>query len=145
MGRLTGSRKPAALRPTLTLKFHCCVRILTLIKFLLTLFPGPKTPNTHDEKMSLKKVMDLVNKNSEHTQHTQEMNRKLQSMLEETLTKNMHLQKVFTHFLIKFFRKGTVPIIFFICLLIHFTLWLWQFKHLIYDTRSRSGCFQAVV
>ncbi|CAL1526251.1 unnamed protein product [Lymnaea stagnalis] len=54
---------------------------------------GPRASNSHDDKLSLKKVMDLVNKNSEHTQHTQDMNKKLQSMLEETLTKNMHLQQ----------------------------------------------------
>ncbi|XP_055882316.1 GRIP1-associated protein 1-like [Biomphalaria glabrata] len=54
---------------------------------------GPKHSNSHEDKLTLKKVMDMVNKNSEHTQQTQDMNKKLQSMLEETLTKNMHLQK----------------------------------------------------
>ncbi|XP_035827144.1 GRIP1-associated protein 1 isoform X2 [Aplysia californica] len=56
---------------------------------------GPKqqSQSSQEEKLSLKKVMDMVNKNSEHAQHTQDMNKKLQSMLEETLTKNMHLQQ----------------------------------------------------
>ncbi|XP_033745670.1 GRIP1-associated protein 1-like [Pecten maximus] len=45
----------------------------------------------HDDKLTLKKVLDLVNKSDE--QGLKEMNRKLQRMLEETLTKNMHLQK----------------------------------------------------
>ncbi|XP_059158587.1 GRIP1-associated protein 1-like [Physella acuta] len=54
---------------------------------------GPKPSHPHEEKLTLKKVMDLVNKNSDHAQHAQDMNKKLQSMLEETLTKNMHLQQ----------------------------------------------------
>ncbi|XP_060083093.1 GRIP1-associated protein 1-like [Ylistrum balloti] len=52
--------------------------------------PKPHTGN-HDDKLTLKKVLDLVNKSDE--QGLKEMNRKLQRMLEETLTKNMHLQK----------------------------------------------------
>ncbi|XP_064605095.1 GRIP1-associated protein 1-like [Liolophura sinensis] len=43
-----------------------------------------------EQKLSLKKVLDIVNKGDENAK---EMNRKLQRMLEETLTKNMHLQK----------------------------------------------------
>jgi hypothetical protein len=46
----------------------------------------------HDDKLTLKKVIDLVNKHED--QNLKEMNRKLQNMLEETLTKNMHLQEV---------------------------------------------------
>ncbi|ESO91401.1 hypothetical protein LOTGIDRAFT_105286, partial [Lottia gigantea] len=46
----------------------------------------------HDEKLSLKKVLDLVNKGEDS--ELKEMNKKLQNMVEETLTKNMHLQKV---------------------------------------------------
>lgn len=45
-----------------------------------------------DDKLSLKKVLDLVNKSDD--QGLRDMNKKLQNMLEETLTKNMHLQKV---------------------------------------------------
>ncbi|XP_055998866.1 GRIP1-associated protein 1-like [Ostrea edulis] len=45
----------------------------------------------HDDKLTLKKVIDLVNKHED--QNLKEMNRKLQNMLEETLTKNMHLQE----------------------------------------------------
>ncbi|KAK7102934.1 GRIP1-associated protein 1-like [Littorina saxatilis] len=48
-------------------------------------------PHSGDDKLTLKKVMDLV-KNGDHGE-LQEMNRKLQLMLEETLTKNMHLQQ----------------------------------------------------
>ncbi|CAG5124703.1 unnamed protein product [Candidula unifasciata] len=54
---------------------------------------GPKHQSSHEEKLSLKKVMDLVNRGSDHAQQTQDMNKKLQAMLEETLTKNMHLQQ----------------------------------------------------
>ena len=49
-------------------------------------------PIVHDEKISLKKVLDMVNKSDD--QGLKDMNKKLQNMLEETLTKNMHLQKV---------------------------------------------------
>lgn len=45
----------------------------------------------HEDKISLKKVLDLVNKNDD--QGLRDMNKKLQHMLEETLTKNMHLQQ----------------------------------------------------
>lgn len=55
---------------------------------------GPRQVSSHEEKLSLKKVMDLVNRGSDHAQQTQDMNKKLQGMLEETLTKNMHLQQV---------------------------------------------------
>nr|XP_022300217.1 GRIP1-associated protein 1-like [Crassostrea virginica] len=44
-----------------------------------------------EDKLTLKKVIDLVNKHED--QNLKEMNRKLQNMLEETLTKNMHLQE----------------------------------------------------
>ena len=54
----------------------------------------PHTPVQHDDKISLKKVLDLVNKSDD--QGLRDMNKKLQNMLEETLTKNMHLQKVST-------------------------------------------------
>mgnify|MGYP006890271753 CR=1 FL=1 len=58
------------------------------------LFPADKkhTVTPTDEKLSLKKVLDLVNKSDDHG--LRDMNKKLQNMLEETLTKNMHLQKV---------------------------------------------------
>ena len=60
---------------------------------VLFYFSDTKPHNTaHDEKITLKKVLDLVNKSDE--QGLREMNKKLQNMLEETLTKNMHLQKV---------------------------------------------------
>ncbi|XP_021348656.1 GRIP1-associated protein 1-like isoform X2 [Mizuhopecten yessoensis] len=52
--------------------------------------PKPHSAS-HEDKLTLKKVLDLVNRSDE--QGLKEMNRKLQRMLEETLTKNMHLQK----------------------------------------------------
>ena len=55
--------------------------------------PKPKSHSPQEDKMSFKKVLDkldLVNKTE--GQDIKEMNRKLQRMLEETLTKNMHLQ-----------------------------------------------------
>ncbi|XP_050411928.1 GRIP1-associated protein 1 [Patella vulgata] len=45
----------------------------------------------HEDKISLKKVLDLVNKGEDN--ELKDMNKKLQNMVEETLTKNMHLQK----------------------------------------------------
>lgn len=50
-----------------------------------------KIHHPQDDKLTLKKVLDLVNKSDE--QNLKEMNRKLQRMLEETLTKNMHLEQ----------------------------------------------------
>ncbi len=44
------------------------------------------------EKISLKNVMEFVKLKPDENQR--EMNKKLQHMLEETLTKNMHLQQV---------------------------------------------------
>ncbi|CAC5366976.1 unnamed protein product [Mytilus coruscus] len=44
-----------------------------------------------DDKLTLKKVLDLVNKTDE--QNLKDMNKKLQRMLEETLTKNMCLEQ----------------------------------------------------
>ncbi|CAH1784285.1 unnamed protein product, partial [Owenia fusiformis] len=43
------------------------------------------------EKMSIKRVLDFVKDKGEESQR--DLNRKLQRMLEETLTKNMHLEK----------------------------------------------------
>lgn len=45
-----------------------------------------------NEKMTLKRVVDFVKDRGD--ENLREINRKLQRMLEETLTKNMHLQKV---------------------------------------------------
>ena len=44
------------------------------------------------EKITLRRVMDFVKEKGDD--NAREMNKKLQHMLEETLTKNMHLQKV---------------------------------------------------
>ncbi len=44
------------------------------------------------DRMTLKRVMDFVKDKGDES--AKEINRKLQHMLEETLTKNMHLQKV---------------------------------------------------
>ena len=46
----------------------------------------------HDHKITLKRVMDFVKDKGD--ENAKEINKKLQHMLEETLTKNMHLQKV---------------------------------------------------
>ncbi|KAK7499497.1 hypothetical protein BaRGS_00009149 [Batillaria attramentaria] len=50
-----------------------------------------QSQHADDSKLTLKKVMDLV-KSGDHSE-LHEMNKKLQLMLEETLTKNMHLQQ----------------------------------------------------
>ncbi len=44
------------------------------------------------ERMTFKRVMDFVKDKGD--QNLREINQKLQRMLEETLTKNMHLQQV---------------------------------------------------
>ncbi|XP_041348524.1 GRIP1-associated protein 1-like [Gigantopelta aegis] len=51
---------------------------------------GPSTP-IHEDKNSLNKILDIIKKGDD--QELKEMNKKLQRMLEETLTKNMHLQQ----------------------------------------------------
>ncbi|KAL5014592.1 hypothetical protein ScPMuIL_008862 [Solemya velum] len=51
----------------------------------------PHHNSAHLDRLSLKKVIDMVNRGDD--QGAKEMNKKLQRMLEETLTKNMHLQK----------------------------------------------------
>ncbi|XP_077983277.1 GRIP1-associated protein 1-like [Glandiceps talaboti] len=50
------------------------------------------TPSTPEKKTTLHKMMDFV-KGDDIDISMKEFNRKLQRMLEETLTKNMHLQK----------------------------------------------------
>ncbi|PVD24800.1 hypothetical protein C0Q70_15286 [Pomacea canaliculata] len=50
-----------------------------------------QSQHVEEPKLSLRKVMELV-KSGDHSE-LQDMNRKLQRMLEETLTKNMHLQQ----------------------------------------------------
>jgi len=44
------------------------------------------------ERMTLKRVVDFVKDKGD--ENLKDMNRRLQRMLEETLTKNMHLQQV---------------------------------------------------
>ena len=51
-----------------------------------------------NEKMTLKRVVDFVKDRGD--ENLKDINRKLQRMLEETLTKNMHLQKVGRSFLL---------------------------------------------
>ena len=55
-----------------------------------------------DHKITLKRVMDFVKDKGDES--AKEINRKLQHMLEETLTKNMHLQKVNTPVIIPSIR-----------------------------------------
>lgn len=66
-----------------TLNLTCCNLLFCLLE--------TKQP-VQEDKLTLKKVIDLVNKHDD--QNLKEMNRKLQNVLEETLTKNMHLQEV---------------------------------------------------
>ena len=73
---------------------YVCQLSWILIKYFHFPDTKPHAPVQHDDKISLKKVLDLVNKNDD--QGLKDMNKKLQNMLEETLTKNMHLQKVST-------------------------------------------------
>lgn len=61
-----------------------------MLQFVICLLET-KQP-VQEDKLTLKKVIDLVNKHDD--QNLKEMNRKLQNVLEETLTKNMHLQEV---------------------------------------------------
>lgn len=65
-----------------------------VLKWIASLFTDA-TPHHNSaplDRLSLKKVIDMVNRGDD--QGLRDMNRKLQRMLEETLTKNMHLQKV---------------------------------------------------
>ena len=66
--------------------------ILLFIFIFVFLAETKQHTPVHEDKISLKKVLDLVNKNDD--QGLRDMNKKLQHMLEETLTKNMHLQQV---------------------------------------------------
>ena len=50
-------------------------------------------PSSSGDKLTLKRVLDFVSDKPDAAD-MREMNRKLQTMLEETLTKNMHLQQV---------------------------------------------------
>ncbi|XP_048239058.1 GRIP1-associated protein 1-like [Haliotis rufescens] len=51
----------------------------------------PSHSHNHDEKLSLNKILEVIKKGDD--QELKDMNKKLQRMLEETLTKNMHLQQ----------------------------------------------------
>lgn len=44
------------------------------------------------EKLTVKRLVDFIKDKGD--ENLKEMNRRMQRMLEETLTKNMHLQKV---------------------------------------------------
>ncbi len=64
-----------------------------LTNFFLLIDPSKAAPAV-DKKTALRnKIVDFV-KNDDSEAGQKEMNQKLQLMLEETLTKNMHLQKV---------------------------------------------------
>lgn len=54
------------------------------------MFTACSGPSREGDKLTLKRVVDFVT----DKQDEREMNKKLQLLLEETLTKNMHLQKV---------------------------------------------------
>ena len=71
-------------------------RIISTLE-LSTLVPmKPAPPPETAKKVAFKKMMDFVkgDDNSQVANNQREMNQKLQIMLEETLTKNMHLQQV---------------------------------------------------
>ncbi|KAK3587541.1 hypothetical protein CHS0354_004828 [Potamilus streckersoni] len=61
-----------------------------------------------EEKLTLKKVLDMVSKDD---QGMKDMNKKLQNMLEETLTKNMHLQKDLEVMSQELVRLSKVPVV----------------------------------
>ena len=61
-------------------------------KLKICFFPDHVAASPVQEKVTLKKVIDFVKDKGDSD--LKEMNRKLQRMLEETLTKNMHLQQV---------------------------------------------------
>ena len=66
--------------------------MLSLQAWKVYLFVAHPVNTPQDHKISLKRVMDFVKDKGD--ENAREINRKLQHMLEETLTKNMHLQKV---------------------------------------------------
>ena len=65
-----------------------------LVPFQAPMKPRPAPETT--KKVAFKKMMDFVKgeDGSQVANNQKEMNQKLQIMLEETLTKNMHLQQV---------------------------------------------------
>ena len=63
-----------------------------LIRYTHVFLGHSQATSPSQERLSLRKVMDYVMDNNDET--LRDINRKLHHMLEETLTKNMHLQKV---------------------------------------------------
>ena len=63
-----------------------------LSKIHNVLFADNLVNSPSQEKMSFKRMVDFVK--GENDDNLKEMNRKLQRMLEETLTKNMHQEQV---------------------------------------------------
>jgi len=69
-----------------------------------------------NEKLTLKRVVDFVKDKGD--ENLRDINRKLQRVLEETLTKNMHLQRVsvrccsvFYRFIFKNFCRDITPLV----------------------------------
>ena len=79
------------------LVFFCSVRnglVENIFNTRKLVFAAHPVNAPQDHKITLKRVMDFVKDKGD--ENVKEINRKLQHMLEETLTKNMHLQKVNT-------------------------------------------------
>ena len=79
------------------LVFFCSVRnglVENIFNIRKLVFAAHPVNAPQDHKITLKRVMDFVKDKGD--ENAKEINRKLQHMLEETLTKNMHLQKVNT-------------------------------------------------
>ena len=70
------------------------MKIFSSVSVINTFIACIADPNLSpsQEKLTLKRMIDFVKDRGD--ENMREINRKLQRMLEETLTKNMHLQKV---------------------------------------------------
>ena len=72
-------------------KHHCFLLWLNVLGASAIQSPSHSFP----EKVSVKKVFDFIKSSTNFDDHEdiKEMNKKLRLMIEETLTKNMHLQQ----------------------------------------------------
>jgi len=80
-------------RLTLLYQVHIPVRSSVLYNMsLLTVCIPDRLTSPVNEKLTLKRVVDFVKDKGD--ENLRDINRKMQRVLEETLTKNMHLQRV---------------------------------------------------
>lgn len=63
-----------------------------IVQVIIVVFSDHSVVSPSQEKITLKRVVDFVKDKGD--ENLRDINRKLQRMLEETLTKNMHLQQV---------------------------------------------------